>query len=148
MRSWKQFDILDWLAIALFIFVAIGAAGRFSKSVVRAQGAVPNYYEMGIPSSSTPASCPIPPAQTPALTTFCFTGDGKISYSINGGAWIQNTGPAGPAGATGAQGPAGPQGPAGSSGTGSVTSVQINGVTKPGPVPSFTLSTPTTVSAQ
>lgn len=148
MKSWKQLDILDWLAIAIFAAGAWGVAHHFSKQVVHAQGAVPNYFEFGVPSSSTSASCPIPPAQTPALTTFCFTGDGKISYSINGGAWIQNTGPAGPAGPTGAQGPAGPQGPAGSSGTGSVTSVQINGVTKPGPVPSFTLSTPTTISAQ
>jgi hypothetical protein len=67
-------------SISLAVIVVVLATMNLGQ--VHAQ--VPTFFEFGVPSSSTMASCPVPPASTPAMTTYCFTGDGKPSYSVNG----------------------------------------------------------------
>lgn len=101
--------------VTTVVVIAIAVGLLYPQFKVDAQSTTaPNYYEFSVPTSSTMANC----APITGLTTFCFTGDGSIAVSVNGAAFK-------------------PYAPASST---AVTQVTINGTTKQGPTPSFTIS--------
>lgn len=87
--------------------------GLLAAAVTPGQG-IP--YTDSVSASSRLAGCTIP-IETPALTSFCRTGDGNEYVSVAGGPWAQIAGPNfGGGGTVGPQGPAGPAGPVGATG--------------------------------
>lgn len=79
----RKYFLLVWVS---FMSAALVCAIGYRLDRVHAQGPAPTYWEFSVPASSTTASCPVPAPNTPPATTFCFTGDGKMTCAVNNAA--------------------------------------------------------------
>ena len=106
-----------WPGALLLCCIVLAVGNAIARQAITATTPA----EFSGPVGSVHTNCQISPAGGSAL---CLAGDGAW-LSVNGGAWVQ---------IGGAQGT-------------SVTSITINGTTKPGPTPSFTIAAAATTPA-